>query len=105
MSLTDSQERSWSRDCLAISIESLAKESTTKMMQFEFEQYFSQESLYRLWPPRSQILRVTFPCFTYLMFTPTVGMESSMNWPVCRELIRVLFPAFWRPTTDSSSSF
>lgn len=100
-----SHDKSINRLFLAISIFFLSAESTTKIMQSAVEQYFSQDSRNLLWPPKSQNLKVTLPFFTYLIFTPTVGIVSLLNYPVYRELIRVDFPASCKPTIANSKSF
>lgn len=55
-------------------------------------------------PPRSHNLNCTLPFLMLRWLNPMVGMVSSSNYPVAMVLTSVVLPAFWRPTSDISSS-
>jgi len=82
----------------------MSTESTTKIMQSVFLQYFSQDSLNFGYPPRSHIFMPTLPFLISFKLKPIVGIVSSSYSPVAREFRRVVFPAFYSPTTASSNS-
>ena len=86
------------------SIVARSTESTTKIMQSAYRQYFSQLSLKRSWPPRSHTEKETLPLRTRLKLNPIVGIESSSNSPVARVFVSVDLPAFYNPIMLISSS-
>lgn len=80
--------------CLASSILLMSTESNTNIIASAPLQYFSQLSRYRGWPLKSQTFSATFPFLISLMLKPMVGIVSSSNCPVARELRSVDLPAF-----------
>lgn len=81
--------------CLrASSITERSTASTTYIITSDYLQYFSQDSLNRCYPPKSQTFNYTFPFFILLKLNPIVGIVSSSKPPCARVPVSVDFPAF-----------
>lgn len=104
MPASEGQEINECRSFLAISMLLKSTESITNMMQSVFLQYFSHDSLNLGCPPRSHIFIAIFPFLISFKLNPIVGIVSSSYSPVASDPSKVVLPAFYNPTTASSSS-